>query len=130
MTGFLGSQTTIQLLNKGYEVVGTLRDKSRINSIKEVISKHTANIYNLKCVVADLNNSNIWSELTRSIDYVQHIASPFPRDVPKHENDLITPAKQGTLHLLKAATANNVKQVVMVPSLRGSCLRKNKKGFG
>lgn len=36
VTGFLGSHTVIQLLNKGYEVVGTLRSKDRISSIKEI----------------------------------------------------------------------------------------------
>jgi dihydroflavonol-4-reductase len=41
ITGFLGSHTAIQLLEKGYEVVGTLRSKDRINSIQEIIAKLT-----------------------------------------------------------------------------------------
>lgn len=117
VTGFLGSHAAIQLLNKGYEVVGTLRNKDRVNSIQEIIEKHTANINNLTFAEADLNDSNIWFQLTKNIDYVQHIASPFPRELPRHENDLIIPAKEGTLNILKAATANNVKRVVMVSSL-------------
>lgn len=127
VTGFLGSHTAIQLLNKGYEVVGTLRSKDRINSIKEVIGKHTTNINNLTFVEADLNDSNIWLDLTKNIDYIQHVASPFPRDVPKHENELIIPAKQGTLNILKAATANKVKRVVMVSSLGAVAYGKTKR---
>ncbi|MBF4471332.1 SDR family oxidoreductase [Flavobacterium sp. HJJ] len=117
ITGFLGSHTAIQLLNKGYEVVGTLQSKDRINSIREIIGKKTANIDKLTFAVANLNDSAIWFELTKNIDCVHHIASPFPRELPKHENDLIIPAKQGTLNVLKAASANNVKRVVMVSSI-------------
>ena len=33
ITGFLGSHTAIELLNRGYKVTGTLRDLNRIDSI-------------------------------------------------------------------------------------------------
>jgi dihydroflavonol-4-reductase len=129
VTGFVGSHTAIQLLNKGYEVIGTLRSNDRINSIKETISKHTANIDNLAFSEADLNDSNVWFELTKNVDYVQHIASPFPRALPKHENDLIIPAKAGTLNVLKAAASNNVKRVVMTSSLAAVVYGKTKSEF-
>jgi dihydroflavonol-4-reductase len=126
VTGFVGSHTAIQLLNKGYEVIGTLRSKDRINSVKETISKHTANIDNLTFSEADLNDSDVWFELTKNIDYVQHIASPFPRELPKDENDLIIPAKAGTLNVLKAAASNNVKRVVLTSSLAAVVYGKTK----
>lgn len=127
VTGFLGSHTAIQLLNKGYEVVGTLRNKDRVNSIKEVIGKHTVNINKLTFEEADLSNSGIWFELTKNIDYIQHIASPFPTELPEHEDELIIPAKQGTLNILKAAAKNNVKRVIMVSSLGSIAYGKTKK---
>ena len=127
VTGFLGSHTAIQLLNKGYEVVGTLRSKDRINSIRETIGKHTANINNLTFAEADLNDTKVWFELTKNVDYVQHIASPFPRNLPKHENDLIIPAKTGTLNILKAAKTNHVKRVVMVSALGAITYGKTKR---
>jgi len=126
ITGFLGSHTAIQLLNRGYEVVGTLQNKDRINSIREIIGKNTANIDKLTFAIANLNDSAIWFELTKNIDCVHHIASPFPRELPKHENDLIVPAKQGTLNVLKAASANNVKRVVMVSSIAAIVYGKSK----
>ncbi len=116
VTGFLGSHTAIQLLNKGYKVTGTLRSLKRIDSIKEVISKHTDKIENLNFAKADLEDKDVWFELTKNIDYVQHVASPFPSKLPKHEDDLIIPAKHGTLNILKAAAENKVKRVVMVSS--------------
>lgn len=127
VTGFLGSHTAIQLLNKGYKVVGTLRSKDRIDSIREVIGKQTSNIDNLNFVEADLGNSDLWLELTRDIDYIQHIASPFPRTMPKFENDLIIPAKKGTLNILKAAKTNHVKRVVMVSALGAITYGKTKR---
>ncbi|WP_261511236.1 SDR family oxidoreductase [Chryseobacterium paludis] len=116
ISGFLGSHTTIQLLEKGYEVKGTLRSLSRAGSIKDVIAKHTRYVDNLSFFQADLNDANIWTDLTRGMDYVQHIASPFPRELPKHEDDLILPAKEGILNILKASSQNNVKRVVLTSS--------------
>ena len=59
VTGFLGSHTTIQLLEKGYKVIGTLRNKQRANDMLSVIGKHTANLKNLSFVEADLTDENI-----------------------------------------------------------------------
>jgi dihydroflavonol-4-reductase len=116
VTGFLGSHTTIQLLNKGYEVVGTLRNKARTNSIREVIERHTDHIDKLSFAEADLTNAEVWNEITRGVDYVLHIASPFPRVLPKHEDDLIIPAREGALNVLRAAAANGVKRVILTSS--------------
>lgn len=116
ITGFLGSHTAIQLLGKNYEVIGTLRSKARAASIKATIAKHTDKINNLTLVEAELNDNNIWQKLTESVDYVQHIASPFPRELPKNEDELIIPAKEGVLNILKAASKNGVKRVVLTSS--------------
>ncbi len=115
ITGFLGSHTAIQLLNKGYKVIGTLRDESRIESIKSVIDEY-ADISNLDIVVANLLNIEIWDQIIKDVDYVQHIASPFPRVLPKNPAELIEPAKEGTLAVLKAAKMNRVSRVVLTSS--------------
>ncbi|WP_205508909.1 SDR family oxidoreductase [Longitalea arenae] len=127
VTGFLGSHTTIQLLEKGYEVVGTLRDKRKAAAIRSVIGKHTQNIDGLTLVEADLNDRERWYELTRDIDYVQHIASRFPREMPRFENDLIVPAKEGTLNILNAASVNKVERVVITSSVAAIVYGKTKK---
>ncbi|GAA4270890.1 aldehyde reductase [Aquimarina gracilis] len=116
VTGFLGSHTAIQLLNKGYEVTGTLRDMKRADEIGEVIAKSTSNIANLNFAKADLMDQKVWHDLTKEKDYVLHIASPFPRELPKHEDELIVPAMNGTLNILKASAKANVKRVVLTSS--------------
>jgi dihydroflavonol-4-reductase len=127
VTGFLGSHTAVQLLEKGYEVVGTLRSADRIKSIREIIGKHTTNVSNLTFVEADLNDRDIWFQVTQNMDYVQHVASPFPRALPRNEDDLIHPAKSGTLNILKAASENKVKRVVITSSVAAIVYGKTKK---
>lgn len=56
ITSFVGSHTAIQLLEKGYQVIGTLRDMKRANSIKKVIAQHTSHTDNLSFVEADIQN--------------------------------------------------------------------------
>src|SRR5205085_1385565 len=49
-------------------------------------------------------------------DYVLHVASPFPTSIPKHEDELIVPAREGAIRVLRAARDAGVKRVVMTSS--------------
>lgn len=126
ITGFLGSHVAIRLLEEGYKVTGTLRTLERADAIREVIGKHTDKVKNLTLAAADLNDQAIWFELTKNIDYVQHVASPFPRNLPKDENELILPARSGALNVIQAAAANHVKRVVMTSSVAAIVYGKSK----
>ncbi|WBL24309.1 NAD-dependent epimerase/dehydratase family protein [Zunongwangia sp. HGR-M22] len=126
ITGFVGMQTAIQLLEKGYQVTGTLRDAKKIPATQEVIARHTSNIENLHFAEADLNDENIWKDLMRGMDYVQHIASPFPKTIPKNEDDLILPARKGTLSIVSAAAQNNVKRIVSTNLKKNTRLNKRR----
>ena len=117
VTGFLGSHTAIQLLAKGYTVIGTLRNKDRASAIRNVIAQHTQKTDNLSFLEADVTDEAVWHKALVGVDAVLHMASPFPRHLPKDENDLILPAKQGTLNVLKAASKNGVKRVVLTSSM-------------
>ena len=116
ISGFLGSHTAIHLLENGYEVTGTLRSLDRADSIKTLLARHTQHVNHLRFAEAELTDEAIWRNLTKGMDYVQHVASPNPREVPRHEDDLIGPAKNGVLHVLRAAAANGVKRVVLTSS--------------
>jgi nucleoside-diphosphate-sugar epimerase len=72
-----------------------------------------------------------WIEAVQGCKYVHHVASPFPPDLPKHEDELIIPAREGTLHVLKAAAAAGVKRVVITGSFGSCCYghKDNKKLF-
>ncbi|MBR10505.1 MAG: nucleoside-diphosphate sugar epimerase [Rickettsiales bacterium] len=127
VTGFLGSHTTIQLLEKGYHVTGTLRNMSRADSMREVIAKHTSKVENLAFAEADLEDESIWLTLCKDKDFVMHIASPFPRKLPKNDDELIRPAKAGVLNVLNASSKLGVKRVVITSST-GAVVYGNSKG--
>ena len=66
--------------------------------------------------MADLGSDNGWAEAVADCDYVLHVASPFPAAQPKDPQELIGPARDGALRVLKAALAGGVKRVVMTSS--------------
>jgi dihydroflavonol-4-reductase len=70
----------------------------------------------LSFVAADLEKDTGWPEAVAGCDYVLHIASPFPPDIPKDENELIIPAREGALRVLRAARDAHVKRVVLTSS--------------
>ena len=113
VTGFLGAHSTIQLLEQGYEVTGTMRNMNKADHIRNIIAQHTSHINRLHLAEADLTDDQVWNRLMPGMDFVQHIASPFPREMPDHEDELVVPAKKGTLNVLRAASIHKVKRVVM-----------------
>ncbi|MEO0581028.1 MAG: aldehyde reductase [Bacteroidota bacterium] len=117
ITGFIGSHVAIQLLEKGYEVVGTLRNPNRIDSIQEAIAKHTQHTNRLSFVQAELMDAESWKQAMKGIEYVIHVASPISTTTPKEENEMIIPAREGTLNVLRAATEAGVKRVVITSSV-------------
>lgn len=116
-TGFVGIHTILQLLQKGYNVKTTLRSFSKketvINALKE---GGFSNFNHLEFFEANLTEDLGWDEAVKDSDYVLHIASPFPAQEPKDENDLIIPARDGALRVLKAAKRADVKRVVLTSS--------------
>ncbi|MBO6201848.1 MAG: aldehyde reductase, partial [Chryseobacterium sp.] len=116
-TGFVGIHTILQLLQKGYNIKTTLRSISKkdiiINALKE---GGISDFENLKFFEANLSDDKGWNEAVEGSDYVLHIASPFPTGEPEDENELIIPARDGALRVLKAAKKAGVQRVVLTSS--------------
>jgi nucleoside-diphosphate-sugar epimerase len=70
----------------------------------------------LSFVAADLEKDEGWAEAAAGCEFVLHVASPFPLRVPRDENELIIPAREGTLRVLRAARNAGVKRVVLTSS--------------
>ena len=102
ITGFIGSHIAIKLLNSGYSVRGTMRNLERSKSILRIISAHTENSGRLDFAKGELTIPEDWDAAMEGIDYVMHVASPLPMDLKKDANDLIIPAREGTLNVLNA----------------------------
>jgi len=116
-SGFVALHTVIQLLQRGDKVRATLRSLSRADEIRATIAKHVEVGDKLEFVAVDLMQDSGWDEALRGCEYVLHIASPFPLFEPKHEDELIVPAVQGTQRVLRAAHNANVKRVIVVSSV-------------
>jgi dihydroflavonol-4-reductase len=102
-TGFLASHTIPQLRAAGHEVRATARRARTLPGVDDV-------------VIADLAHDAGWREAVAGCDYVLHLASPLPAGTPKDENDVIVPAREGTLRVLRAARNAGVKRVVLTSS--------------
>jgi dihydroflavonol-4-reductase len=70
----------------------------------------------LSVLAADLNADAGWEEAVSGCDFVLHVASPFPPAQPKDPDELIVPAREGTLRVLRAALAAGVKRIVVTSS--------------
>ena len=116
-SGFIASHCIIEMLNHGYDVRGTLRDAARGDAIKATLASHTDRIDALEFASADLMDEASWVEAAQGCDCILHVASPVPIVQPKDENEVIVPAKKGTINVLKAATANGIKRVVLTSSV-------------
>jgi dihydroflavonol-4-reductase len=116
-SGFLAQHLILQLLAKGYSVRGTLRSLKRAEEVRSILTKHDARAKDVSFIEADLSSDAGWSEAVKDCAFVQHVASPFPAVHPKDENELIRPARDGALRVLKAAKSAGVKRVVMTSSM-------------
>jgi nucleoside-diphosphate-sugar epimerase len=116
-TGFVGSQCTLQLLNAGYAVRTTLRSLKRKQEVIEMLKRgDVTSIEDLSFVEANLTTDTGWNDAVRGCEYVLHAATPISLEIPKHEGEVIRPAVEGTLRVLRAARQSGVKRVVLTSS--------------
>jgi dihydroflavonol-4-reductase len=116
-SGFLGGWCVVELLGRGYEVRTTVRDPSREAEVREAVGSQVDAGEKLSVLAADLTRDEGWAEAVAGCDYVLHVASPFPPVQPKDPDELIVPAREGTLRVLRAALDANAKRVVVTSSV-------------
>ena len=110
-SGFIASHTLLQLLAAGHRVRATVRSAARASELGSQLKDDRVSFF-----VADLEADTGWKSAVNGCDYVLHTASPLPRGVPKHEDELIIPAREGALRVLRAARDAGVKRVVFTSS--------------
>tara|TARA_E500000075_G_C6955205_1_gene301909 strand:- start:285 stop:1295 length:1011 start_codon:yes stop_codon:yes gene_type:complete len=111
-TGFVALHCIVELLKNGYQVVGTLRTKSREEEVKNGIEKVVSS-KNLKFIETDLMSDAGWEEGMSGCKYVMHPAMPFTFTEPKDPDEIIQPTVEGTKRVLGFAKKTGVKRVVL-----------------
>jgi nucleoside-diphosphate-sugar epimerase len=112
-SGYLAGHVIRRLLDDGYAVRTTLRSLDREPEVRTRIDRDPGE---LSFAAADLTSDNGWATAMAGCDYVLHVASPFPPQQPKNEDELIAPAREGTLRVLRAAATAGVRRVVVTSS--------------
>ena len=104
ISGFLGSHVGLQALQDGgYRVRGTVRSKNNADKIEPLRQNFGEELFSqLDLVEADLTDAESLRKAIEGSTYVLHVASPFVIDLPRDENELIRPAVDGTLGVLRA----------------------------
>ena len=116
-SGFIGAHCILQLLAAGHQVRTTIRSLTRETDVRAMLKQGGAPAPEaLSFYAADLMSDAGWKEATTACDYVLHVASPFPATVPKHEDELIVPAREGALRVLRSSRDAGVKRVVLTSS--------------
>ena len=110
-SGFIGAHCIRRLFEDGYRVRTTVRSLAREPQVREMVGDGA-----LEVVEADLTSDDGWPEAVAGCAYVLHVASPFPLGQPKHEDELIVPAREGALRVLRAARDAGVRRVVQTSS--------------
>ena len=119
-SGYIAKHLVLQLLNAGFEVVGSVRRLDRGAEIRNAVAPNLTNPENLdqrlRFAALDLTSDDGWDHALQGCDALIHTASPFPMAQPKDEDQIIRPAVDGALRALRAADAAGIKRVVMTSS--------------
>jgi dihydroflavonol-4-reductase len=110
-TGYVAGFCVRELLEHGYDVRGTVRN------VKTADVAHLRRLGEIELAQATLDADEGWAEAVEGCDYVLHVASPIPFKAPRHEDELIRPAVDGTTRVLTAAARAGVRRVVYTSSL-------------
>jgi len=116
-SGFIAKHCIAELLRRDFPVQGTLRDPGRADNVRRIIARTGLDASSVNFTTADLLHDDGWDEAMAGCTYVLHVASPFPLREQSDPNELIRPAREGTLRVLKAATRAGVKRVVQTSSV-------------
>ncbi len=124
VSGFIAKHIALQLLQKGYDVRGTIRSLNKAFQVKKTLEDAGADVSRLSFVAADLTSDEGWDEAAKDCDGVMHVASPFPVSQPRGRDALTPAARGGAMRVLKAAT--KASRIVMTSSVAAMAYRPDR----
>ena len=115
-SGYLATRLIAGLLRHGREVRATVRSLDGEAGVREAVRRGGADDTGLELMEADLTSDNGWPAALEGVEEVHHVASPIPSAQPKDPNELIVPAREGTVRVLKSARDAGARRVVLTSS--------------
>lgn len=126
-SGFVAMHCIARLLRDGKRVRGTVRDEARGEEVRKLLGKQV-DVRGLSFVKAELDHDAGWLEAAQGCSHVLHVASPVPRKPAKTADEVIGPARDGALRVLKACSQAGVQRVVMTSSTAAVIWGRNRDG--
>ena len=127
-TGYIAGELIRQLLAKGWTVHATVRSKSKSEArLRERLGNPDED--RLKIFEAELMSDTGWAEANAGCTHVAHVASPIAASTPKDENEMIVPAREGTLRALRFARDAGVKRFVQTSSMAAVAYGRSEKEY-
>ena len=114
--GYVGSHVVNRLLGRGYAVRAAVRSERRLQAVMDTVASAGLDPHDVDFAVVDLAADDGWPAAVAGTRYVMHIASPFPAESPDDDDDIIIPAHQGTLRVLRHARDGGCEKVVFTSS--------------
>jgi nucleoside-diphosphate-sugar epimerase len=117
-SGYIASWIVKTLLDKGFAVRTTVRNKTDIDKYKHFLKIAEASKGSLEVFEADLLTTGSFAEAMKGCELIFHTASPFKTaGIKNPRTDLLDPALEGTRNVLLSASATpSVKRIVLTAS--------------
>ena len=115
-TGLIAKHIIGELVRRGHSVRATLRRMNKADDVRRAVTRLGCDPAGVTFVIAGLLADAGWDEAVAGSTVVVHTASPFPIQQPNNPDDVIRPARDGTLRVLNAAARAGVKRVVLTSS--------------
>ncbi len=115
-SGFIAKHIAAEVLKRGFPIRCSMRALTKADDVRRAVTKAGADAGGMSFIEADLLSDAGWDDAAGGCTYVLHTASPFPIQQPEDPEDVISPARDGTLRVLNAAAKAGVKRVVLTSS--------------
>ena len=127
-TGYIAGELIRQLLARDWTVHTTVRNKAKSEAL---LRKRLGNPGEDKVKVfeAELMADAGWAQAVAGCTHVAHVASPIAASTPKDENEMIVPAREGTLRALRFAKEAGVKRFVQTSSMAAVAYGRSEKDY-
>ena len=125
ISGWIAKHIAIELLNSGYEVLGTVRSQNSLDKTKKTLSEYVSTD-KLSFVELDLLKDDGWVEAAKDCKYIIHTASPYPMKSSRNREALVPAAKGGTLRVLNAGIEAKVEKIILTSSIAAMFKKPNR----